>query len=261
MKKEIFVILILLIFTGCAHHSQNDSVLALESKIDKNTQTLQEQMNKNTHSCISQNKEFLQQRVISKLDATNEKLEKLFNELEELKKVKPKIIIKDVKEKKEEKESVNINKIDKFEEKLVVGGVEKVQIYPTDFQFDARIDTGAETSSIDARDIKEFERDGKKWVSFDLIEQESNKKIRVEREIVRHVKIAQSLVDTLDRRVIVLLKLYIGDRAFLTEFTLTNRDHMNYPLLIGRNAIKDMMIVDVSRDFIAPLVIEDKNSE
>jgi hypothetical protein len=36
---------------------------------------------------------------------------------------------------------------------------------------------------------------------------------------------------------------------------------MNYPLLIGRNAIKDMMIVDVSRDFIAPLVIEDKNSE
>ena len=48
----------------------------------------------------------------------------------------------------------------------IIGATEPVYLKNMSSVFLARIDTGAETSSIDASDIKEFERDGESWVSF-----------------------------------------------------------------------------------------------
>ena len=42
----------------------------------------------------------------------------------------------------------------------VVGAVEWVTVEPAGLRMEARIDTGAETASVDARDIELFERDG-----------------------------------------------------------------------------------------------------
>jgi hypothetical protein len=51
-------------------------------------------------------------------------------------------------------------------EKIVIGRLEKFLIIPPGQVFHARIDTGATTSSLDARDIQIFERDGSKWILF-----------------------------------------------------------------------------------------------
>lgn len=42
----------------------------------------------------------------------------------------------------------------------IIGAVEPIYILPMKSAFEARIDTGATTSSLDADDIREFERDG-----------------------------------------------------------------------------------------------------
>ena len=48
----------------------------------------------------------------------------------------------------------------------IIGAVEPFYILPMKSAFYARVDTGATTSSIDVENLKRFERDGKKWVSF-----------------------------------------------------------------------------------------------
>ena len=55
-------------------------------------------------------------------------------------------------------------------EKTMVGWIEKVRIYPGNFLVHAKLDSGAEYSSLDAANLTQFDRDGKPWVRFDLIE-------------------------------------------------------------------------------------------
>ena len=47
-------------------------------------------------------------------------------------------------------------------EKKVVGWIEKVRIYPGNFVVHAKLDSGAEYSSLDAANLTEFDRDGKR---------------------------------------------------------------------------------------------------
>ena len=156
---------------------------------------------------------------------------------------------------------VSVSKTKEVENKLVVGSVEQVHIHPANFVMDARIDTGAETSSINARDIVEFERDGQKWVRFTLVDANTGEPYVIERNVVREAKIVQSsLKKGYTNRVVVALKMTIGDKKELSEFTLTNREHMKYPILIGRNVLQDLILVDVSEKYIAPLSIKQKNS-
>lgn len=63
----------------------------------------------------------------------------------------------------------------------IIGAVEPVYVLPMKMPFAGRIDTGAETSSIDASDIKTFERDGEKWVSFTIVNRETGEKHRFEK--------------------------------------------------------------------------------
>lgn len=46
----------------------------------------------------------------------------------------------------------------------VAGGIETLYVTPLQMPFQARMDTGAETSSVDAKNIRPFERDGEKWI-------------------------------------------------------------------------------------------------
>lgn len=147
------------------------------------------------------------------------------------------------------------NKVPKYlHEKILLGAVENVRVTPPDVVATARIDSGAETSSIDARDIEEFERDGEMWVRFNFADRSNKSVHQIETKILKHVKIKQSSQDeTSERRIVVQLKLGIGNISELSEFTLTNREHLEFPLLIGRNILKDMAVVDVSDENLAPL--------
>lgn len=137
-------------------------------------------------------------------------------------------------------------------DKLLVGEIETVHIDPSDIKMLARIDSGATTSSLDARNITPFERDGKDWVRFDLVNRQNDDVKTLERPLVRNARIIQSNSEEPERRPVVLMNLTLGDISQMVEFTLSDREHLSYAVLIGRNVMKDIILVDVGKKDIAP---------
>ncbi|MBE3668401.1 ATP-dependent Zn protease [Vibrio navarrensis] len=133
--------------------------------------------------------------------------------------------------------------------KLILGEKEWVYVPGLEEAFRSRIDTGATTSSISAVDIVDFERDGKDWVKF-KIEHDGIQSKEIALPVERWVKIRQSSAEGTQRRPVVLAWIQIGDLKEKTEFTLTDRTHLSYPMLLGRSFFKDVAVVDVSRKYV-----------
>jgi hypothetical protein len=132
--------------------------------------------------------------------------------------------------------------------KKIVGGREKVLLTDLNIVKEARMDTGATTSSMDARDVEIFERDGEQWVRFKIEDPSSDDLIELERRRVRRVLITQSNTEEPERRPVIEMRITIGETTQVAEFTLSNRSHLEFPVLIGRNVLRDLMLVDVGQN-------------
>lgn len=126
----------------------------------------------------------------------------------------------------------------------VIGAVERIYFPPMKSPFMARVDTGATTSSIDAYNIKRFERDGQRWVSFTLENRETKEKMDFEKPLSRRVKIKRTIEE--EHRLTVNMDVKMGKDTFVAEFTLNERHDFEYQGLIGRNILSGRAIVDVS---------------
>lgn len=145
----------------------------------------------------------------------------------------------------------------KFGNKVVLGQTEWVYVSAVKRNFKARVDTGATTASISATNIERFERDGEKWVHFNLESDKNTVPKIIEARIVRFVSIIQANdPEEKDSRLVVSLHVRIGGVVGETEFTLTDRTHMEYPILIGRTFLQDVAVVDVSKEYIYPKYVE-----
>jgi outer membrane murein-binding lipoprotein Lpp len=142
---------------------------------------------------------------------------------------------------------------DRLRGKVVVGELEQFYLAEPGVVHVARIDSGAETSSLDARNITRFERDGSNWVRFDVPLPDSEGFVTLEREISRRVKIIQSSSEAAERRVVVELQFMIGDHHQQAEFTLANREHLSHVVLVGRNILRDVMLIDVGKEYATEL--------
>ena len=132
-------------------------------------------------------------------------------------------------------------------DKMVVGELERVWIDPPGAFLIARIDTGAHSSSVHAENLVELERDGDDWVRFDLI---LNDEITtLERQVERYVRVYQQADRQGTRRPVVSIRLKLGDVQDTFEFTLADRSHLEYQMILGRNFLADMALIDVGKQF------------
>lgn len=129
---------------------------------------------------------------------------------------------------------------------IIIGELEKVRILPANVIYDSRIDTGATTTSIHAGNMEIFERNGKKWVKFDL--QGENKTETVEMKIKEFKNIKRHGAPD-QKRAVVTLHLVLGKISRMIDVTLNDRSKFTYPGLIGRNFLKYDMIVDVNKKY------------
>ena len=150
---------------------------------------------------------------------------------------------------------VNCPQPDEDSRKLLVGELEQVWLPNLELALPARIDTGAETASLDARNIELFERDGSRWVRFEILHPESGEPQVLERKLKRMVKIVQANDKESERRPVIRLGITIGHIHQTAEFSLSNRSHLDSQMLIGRNILQDVMVVDVGKKNIAPYVL------
>ncbi len=137
--------------------------------------------------------------------------------------------------------------------KLILGEQEWVHLRGLDVNTVARVDTGASTSSISAIDIVPFERDGQDWVKFKLSHEQGTSS-ELELPVERTIHVRQSSSTEASERYVVKGWIQVGDLQVETPFTLADRTHMNFGLLLGRTFFRDIAVVDVSRKFIQPKV-------
>lgn len=127
----------------------------------------------------------------------------------------------------------------------VIGGIEDVVVDPLNLKFEARIDTGAKSTSIHAENIQLIEREGKRFVRFSLLDKKTNTLVELERPFRRKVIIKQQSADN-ELRYVVTLWLTLGKTKDEIEVNLTDRSDYDYEVLVGRNLLTDRAIVDVS---------------
>jgi len=131
-------------------------------------------------------------------------------------------------------------------DKMIIGEAEKIRILPADVIYDSRIDTGATTTSLHAGNMEFFERDGKKWVKFDL--EGENKTVTVEKKIKEFRNIKRHGAPD-QKRPVISIRLVLGNISQMVDVTLNDRSRFTYPGLVGRNFLRDIMIVDVSKKY------------
>lgn len=118
----------------------------------------------------------------------------------------------------------------------------------------ARIDSGANTASLSAKEITEFEREGESWVRFklalsdDVVAIESVRDKWIEAEITRRVRIIQASGE--ESRPVIELLMQLGPIKQNVEFTLNDRSHLTYPVLLGRRFMMDIALIDVSQAYL-----------
>jgi len=132
----------------------------------------------------------------------------------------------------------------------IVGEVEWVSVEPESIRQKARIDTGAQTTSIGVIAQQKFERDGENWIAFTIKNRQTGKETELKRPITRIVKIKRHNAPSVERYV-VQLDLKLGSLAQATEVSLADREQFEFPVLIGRNFLDGMATVDVSKKFTA----------
>lgn len=133
--------------------------------------------------------------------------------------------------------------------KEIIGAIEWLYMDPPGRHFRARVDSGSETSSLSASDVIEFERDGDDWVRFMFRHESADESVEFELPVKRTVLVRQASSDSAERRFVVDLDIRLGDQLQATEFTLTDRSNMTYPILLGRAFLMDLYVVDVSRSY------------
>ena len=123
-----------------------------------------------------------------------------------------------------------------------IGWIETVKLLPEDFTVQAKIDTGADNSSLDVKKWESFQHEGKEWVRF-IILNNQNDQLTLERPLERFTRIKRKQGEPLKRPVVDLL-LCIGQQQFHAPVNLSKRDNFKYRMLIGRSFLKQRFLVD-----------------
>jgi hypothetical protein len=138
-------------------------------------------------------------------------------------------------------------------EKTIIGRIDKIDLPSMNvFDVEAKIDTGAYTSSIHCSDIMLIERDGKQVLSFHILDDQIPG--LTQREFIAETFLQKKIKNSFgqsEERFIIKTAIRVFGHTFETYFSLSNRDNLKYPILLGRKFLRKRFIVDVARKNIS----------
>lgn len=135
--------------------------------------------------------------------------------------------------------------------KVIAGWVEKISLVEQPLLLKAKLDTGAKTSSIHAINVEPLMHEGERWVKFDLLLRDVDDKqhsLHMEKPRSRRVRI-KNYDGEHDRRAVVELEICFDGRKHVTEFTLADRSEYLYDVLLGREFLQGIAVVDPGSTF------------
>lgn len=122
----------------------------------------------------------------------------------------------------------------------VYGHVEEVALIPGEIEIKARLDTGASRSSLNAQEIELIESDEQTMVSF-IFDDRNGNQYPMTLPLVETIGIKQA--SGRQERYVVEIGLCVGEHYEKNLFTLADRSRMTYPVLVGRNFLKNSVLV------------------
>ncbi len=105
------------------------------------------------------------------------------------------------------------------------------------FILTAKLDTGADTSSLDARDMKRVRYKGKSYVRFTVTDPVSGESVSLRKPYVRRIRVKRHDGDH-QRRYVVKMTICVGDKVHPIDVSLIDRGVFEYPMLLGRQALR-----------------------
>ena len=142
--------------------------------------------------------------------------------------------------------------------KTIYGLNEYTHVLDFDLEVAAKLDTGAKTASLNARNIERFKRDGETWVRF-VLARDGNRDQVIERPLARISKIKRRAGDynpeedkSYTARPVIEMDVCMGGALRTIELNLTDRSAFQYPLLIGSDALQRFdALIDPSLKYAA----------
>ncbi|WP_083750168.1 ATP-dependent zinc protease family protein [Rhodohalobacter halophilus] len=138
--------------------------------------------------------------------------------------------------------------------KPIIGRIEKID-FPefSIYNLDAKIDTGAYTSSLHCHHIETFDKNDSQWVRFNVLDpnhpEYEDSPYSCPIHSIRSVKSSNGQIE---RRYTIKRKVKFFGKLRIMELTLTDRSEMKFPVLIGRKFLTDKFLVDVSKIYLTP---------
>jgi hypothetical protein len=136
--------------------------------------------------------------------------------------------------------------------KIIIGRLEKIFLPElSQNSLDAKIDTGAYTSSLHCHNIELFENDGEQWVRFNVLDphhpEYEEKPFESPVYKIKKVRSSNGLVE---ERVVIKQRAHFTGKKRMIQLSLANRSEMKFPVLIGRRFLTGRFIVDVSKKYL-----------
>ena len=123
-----------------------------------------------------------------------------------------------------------------------IGWIEPVRIMPEGFNLEAKIDTGADNSSVDVREWESYFHNDEEWIRFKVPNNAGDFQT-FERPLERYALIKRKKAESV-RRPVVKMWLCIGSQRIQTSVNLSKRKDFKYRMLIGRSFLKGRYLVD-----------------
>lgn len=108
---------------------------------------------------------------------------------------------------------------------------------------EGKIDTGAYTSSIHCENIT-VNYENSKPILYFTIEQNGIREFRFEEYAQKKIK---NSFGEMEERFVIRTLVKIGKKKIYSTISLSNRDNMRFPVLIGRRLLKNKFLIDVNQ--------------
>ncbi len=151
------------------------------------------------------------------------------------------------------------------EERTVIGHTETVFLGDgREMVYDAKVDSGADTSSLHATEIQTFERsikqDGRMqpilYVRFKTMDDKG--KERVLEKMVSRIDQVKS-ASGIHTRYFFREKLWVHDRSYEVEMNLADRSRMSKKMLVGKNLLNQGYLIDTNKAYVVTQAIFEHN--
>ncbi len=115
----------------------------------------------------------------------------------------------------------------------------------------AKVDTGARSSALHASNRRLTEENGERIVSFEILQKRDGAKMLLTcKAPLRDIRNVRSSNGQIEKRFFIVTPIEIGGVVWPVELSLTNRDAMGFPALIGRQALARHVLIDPNASFV-----------